>query len=103
MTPSLDQLTPIVQRALDEDLGDGDVTTLCTIPEDATLEGRFIAKANGILAGMEVARLTFALIDERVQVEFAIHDGDAVSHGQAFGTINGPARALLTGERTALN
>ena len=55
----LDQIRPIIQRALDEDLGDGDVTTLCTIPEDATLEGRFIAKADGIIAGLEVARMTF--------------------------------------------
>ena len=98
-----DQLMPIVQRALDEDLGDGDVTTLCTIPEDATLTGRFIAKADGIIAGMEVARLTFALIDERVQVDFSLCDGDKVSKGQIFGTISGSTRALLIGERTALN
>lgn len=103
MDTSLDQLTPIVQRALDEDLGDGDVTTLCTIPADATLKGRFIAKAEGIIAGLEVARLTFALIDERVQVEFTIHDGDRVTTGQVFGTVSGPTRALLIGERTALN
>ncbi len=108
MDTSLDQLTPIVQRALDEDLGtsgrgDGDVTTLCTIPADATLAGRFIAKADGVIAGLEVARLTFALIDERVQVEFTIHDGDRVTTGQTFGTVNGPTRALLIGERTALN
>ncbi len=102
-TQLLDQIRPIVQCALDEDLGDGDVTTLCTIPAEATLEGRFIAKADGIIAGLEVARLTFALIDEHVQVEFSIHDGDAVSRGQVFGTVNGPTRALLSGERTALN
>jgi nicotinate-nucleotide pyrophosphorylase (carboxylating) len=99
----LDQIKPIVQRALEEDLGDGDVTTLCTIPEDATLEGRFIAKAAGIIAGLEVARLTFALVDERAQLEFFVHDGDPVSKGQVFGTVSGPTRALLIGERTALN
>ena len=99
----LEQVKPIVQHALDEDIGDGDVTTLCTIPEDATLEGRFIAKAAGIIAGLEVARLTFALLDERIQLEFFVHDGDPVSTGQVFGRINGPTRALLTGERTALN
>jgi nicotinate-nucleotide pyrophosphorylase (carboxylating) len=103
METSLDRLTPIIQRALAEDLGKGDVTTLCTIPEDATLEGRFIAKADGIIAGLEVARLTFALLDERVQVEFSIHDSDHVNKGQAFGTVSGPTRALLIGERTALN
>ncbi len=98
-----DQIITIVQGALDEDMGDGDVTTLCTIPEDATLEGRFIAKAAGIIAGREVARLTFAVIDERVQLKFSIHDGDPVTSGQAFGTASGPTRALLIGERTALN
>ncbi len=104
VTPEfLDQLKPSVQRALEEDIGDGDVTTLCTIPEDATLEGRFIAKAAGIIAGLEVARLTFALIDERVRVESSIRNGDPVGKGQVFGRVSGPARALLTGERTALN
>jgi nicotinate-nucleotide pyrophosphorylase (carboxylating) len=108
MDIALGEIKPIVQRALDEDLGDdpvgrGDVTTLCTIPEDATLTGRFIAKADGVIAGLEVARLTFALLAERVQVEFSIHDGDSVTKGQVFGTVSGPTRALLIGERTALN
>jgi nicotinate-nucleotide pyrophosphorylase (carboxylating) len=108
MAPSLAQLTPIIQCALDEDLGDGpvgrgDVTTQCTIPEDAILTGRFIAKADGIIAGLEVARLTFALLDERVRVDFSNHDGDRVTKGQVFGTVSGPTRALLIGERTALN
>jgi nicotinate-nucleotide pyrophosphorylase (carboxylating) len=98
-----EQVKPIIQCALDEDIGDGDVTTLCTIPEDAMLEGRFIAKAAGIIAGLDVARLTFALIDERVQINFLVHDGDPVTQGQVFGTINGPTRALLIGERAALN
>jgi len=102
-TELLEQIRPIIQRALDEDVGDGDVTTLCTIPEDASLEGRFTAKADGVIAGLEVARLTFALIDERVQVKFSIHDGDGVTMGQVFGKVSGPTRALLIGERTALN
>jgi nicotinate-nucleotide pyrophosphorylase (carboxylating) len=101
--PTLDQLQPIIQRALDEDLGDGDVTTDCTIPVDATSEGRFIAKADGITAGLEVARLAFALIDERVNVTFTLHDGNPVIKGQVFGTVSGPTRSLLMGERTALN
>jgi nicotinate-nucleotide pyrophosphorylase (carboxylating) len=102
-TTLLSQIKPIIQRALDEDLGDGDVTTLCTIPEDATLEGRFIAKAAGVIAGLDVARLTFALIDSRVRVEFLIRDGDRVTKGHVIGMVNGPTRALLIGERTALN
>ncbi len=106
--PTRDQLLPIIQRALDEDVGDGgftagDVTTLCTIPAEATTSGDFIAKADGIIAGLDVARLTFALVDERVTVDFSIHDGDAVTKGQVFGTVSGPTRSLLSAERTALN
>ena len=108
MNISIELLTPIVQRALAEDFGvlgsaAGDVTTLCTIPAAATLQGSFIAKANGIIAGLEVARLTFAQIDTSVQVEYTVHDGDPITKGQVFGTASGPARALLMGERTALN
>ena len=98
-----DQICPIVQRALDEDLGDGDVTTLCTISDDAMLEGRFIAKEAGIVAGVAVAQLTFALVDERVQVKPLVPDGSPVGPGTVFATISGPTRALLSGERTALN
>ena len=106
--PNRDQLQSIIQRALDEDVGpaglsDGDVTTLCTIPAEAITRGDFIAKANGLIAGLDVARLTFALIDERVHVDFSIHDGDAVTKGQIFGTVSGPTRSLLSAERTALN
>ncbi len=101
--PAREQLQPIVQRALNEDIADGDVTTLCTIPADATTSGDFIAKADGIIAGLDVVRLTFGLIDKSVQVDFSIQDGDAVTKGQVFGTVSGPTRSLLIAERTALN
>ncbi|MBI5565148.1 MAG: carboxylating nicotinate-nucleotide diphosphorylase [Chloroflexi bacterium] len=102
-SPTREQLQPIVQRALDEDISDGDVTTLCTIPAEATTSGDFIAKADGIIAGLDVVCLTFALIDERVTVDFSIRDGDAVTKGQIFGAVTGPTRSLLIAERTALN
>ncbi len=101
--PASAQLKPIIQRALDEDLGDGDVTTLCTIPAEAAISGDFIARADGIIAGLEVARLTFALIDDRVQLKSLVHDGDPVTKGLVFATVSGPTRSLLMGERTALN
>lgn len=97
------KLIPIIQLALDEDLGDGDVTTLCTIPPEAMLEGEFIAKEAGVIAGLAVARLTFARIDERVQFTPYIADGDQVRVGQVFAGVSGPGRALLSGERVALN
>jgi nicotinate-nucleotide pyrophosphorylase (carboxylating) len=93
----------IVRRALDEDVGDGDVTTLCTIPAEATQTGRLIAKEGGILAGLAVAQLTFRLVDERARLAPIFRDGDPVDPGDVFATVSGPCRALLTGERVALN
>jgi nicotinate-nucleotide pyrophosphorylase (carboxylating) len=103
ITNSLDQLKPIVQRALDEDIGSGDVTTDTTIPSGAMTSGEFTAKAEGIVAGLQVAELAFKLVDDRVQFTTLIHDSEAVKHGDVIATVNGPARALLTAERVALN
>jgi nicotinate-nucleotide pyrophosphorylase (carboxylating) len=97
------EIEAIVQRALDEDIGDGDVTTNCTVPEDLHLRGRFVAKAGGVIAGLDIAALAFALLDDRVQVQRQIADGQSVEPRQTIATVAGPARALLTGERTALN
>lgn len=100
-----DELTfkAAVLRALQEDIGDGDVTTNCTVPEDAWLTGRFVAKAHGVLAGLDVAGLAFTLLDARVQVNRCVADGATVEPRQILATVAGPARALLSGERTALN
>lgn len=92
-----------IRTALAEDRGSGDVTTLAIVAEDRMMHGRFIAKANGIIAGLEVARQVFALVDERTTFTPHLQDGDPVTPGQRIATIDGPARALLSGERTALN
>jgi nicotinate-nucleotide pyrophosphorylase (carboxylating) len=102
------QITPeiieIVARALREDIGDGDVTTLCTVGEDLWLTGRFVAKAEGIVAGLEIAAFVFNVLDERCRLVQAIRDGEHVrGKRETIATVEGPARALLTGERTALN
>ncbi|MBX3056985.1 MAG: carboxylating nicotinate-nucleotide diphosphorylase [Anaerolineae bacterium] len=97
------QIEQAIRTALAEDLGSGDVTTLAIVAEDAVMHGRFIAKAPGIIAGLVVARLVFALLDERVIFTPQVQDGDPVTPGQLIATVNGPARALLSGERTALN
>ncbi len=101
--PFLDQARLIVHRALDEDIGDGDVTTLCTIPDDTLYRGRFLAKAAGVVAGLDVVALTFALLDERVQVTRLVDEGAFVERGTVIATAHGPGRALLSGERVALN
>jgi len=97
------EITEIICRALEEDIGDGDVTTDCTVSDDLWLDGRFVAKAGGVIAGLEVAERVFKLLDERVTMTRLVHDGDIVQPKQTLATVSGPARALLTGERTALN
>ncbi len=97
------QIRAAVRRALQEDVGDGDVTTNCTVSAEDWLTGRFVAKANGVLAGLDVAALAFTLLDKRVKVTRIVADGQPVEPKQTLATLEGPTRALLTGERTALN
>lgn len=103
MNDILNDAKPIILRAFEEDIGDGDVTTLCTIPPDAVLKGTFIAKTSGIVAGIEIAGLTFSLLDEQIQFAPRVEDGDQVKTGQIIATVSGPGRAILSGERVALN
>ncbi len=101
--PEIDRLRSLVRRALDEDIGDGDVTTDCIVSPEAVLEGRFIAREAGVIAGLTVAALTFTLLDERVRFTPCVAEGDEVTSDTTVAAVSGPARALLTGERTALN
>jgi nicotinate-nucleotide pyrophosphorylase (carboxylating) len=99
----VEQIDRIIANALAEDIGDGDVTTLHTIPADAVLHGVFLAKEAGVVAGLEVVRSVFGQVDPAVEVAFDLADGDRVEASQVFGSVRGPGRALLTGERVALN
>jgi len=103
MDDRVPEISQIIRRALAEDIGDGDVTTECTVPADAMLAGAFVAKEAGVVAGLEVARLTFAQLDERVRLAPLVAGGDDVQTGQTIATVTGPGRALLSGERVALN
>ncbi len=96
-------IKPIIQATLAEDIGSGDVTTQCIIPAEAQHEGQFITKAKGIIAGLEVVALTFATLDEHIEFRPTVADGDLVNPKQVIATIKGPGRALLSGERVALN
>ncbi|MDD4715427.1 MAG: carboxylating nicotinate-nucleotide diphosphorylase [Oscillospiraceae bacterium] len=96
-------IDPIIQAALQEDLPFGDVTTECCVPETAYSHGYFLAKENFIVCGFPVLRRVFSLIDETVTVTFLAAEGQAVQKGSKIATIEGPARSVLTGERTALN
>ena len=93
----------ILLTALREDIGHGDLTTESCVPADRQARGRFLAKEGGVLCGLDIARRVFALLDAAVTIESAFHDGDVFAAGDVLGVVSGPARAILTGERTALN
>jgi nicotinate-nucleotide pyrophosphorylase (carboxylating) len=94
---------PMVKLALTEDIGAGDVTTEGVVPEDATAAGAVIARATGVLAGLDVARIAFATIAPSIAFEPLLKDGAAVKPGVEICKIRGPARGILTAERVALN
>ena len=93
-----------VLRALDEDLGRaGDVTSLATIPETTEAHALLVARQDGVIAGLPLALATFHTLSPDIEVEAHVRDGAKVKAGQRAMTITGPARAILTAERTALN
>jgi nicotinate-nucleotide pyrophosphorylase (carboxylating) len=92
----------LVARALAEDVGAGDVTTEATVPEDARARGLITQKAPGVMYGIELVQETFRQLDPGVGFELIVHEGRWRDGGAAL-EIEGLARAILTGERTALN
>jgi nicotinate-nucleotide pyrophosphorylase (carboxylating) len=93
----------LVRRALDEDVGRGDITTNATVPSGAQGRGVFLAKSACIVAGLDIAFETFRQVDAAVRIEVLKQDGDSARPGDELAVISGHARALLVGERTALN
>ena len=99
----LSAVEEVICRALDEDIGSADVTSLWTVPPSAKARAAVIAKAEGVVAGMEVAAAVFRAVDRRILVDANVGDGTRVSPGQQLAAVSGPARGVLTAERTALN
>ncbi len=95
----------LVRRALDEDIGAGDVTTEATVAPDARGHGVLIAKSRLVVAGLEVAFAVFKAVaaERALAIETLVTDGDLVDPGTVLAVVDGPAAALLTAERTALN
>jgi nicotinate-nucleotide pyrophosphorylase (carboxylating) len=93
----------IVRRALVEDIGTGDVTTNSTVLESQRAHGVFLVKSDCVLAGLDVAFESFRQVDPTVTISTRKYDGDTCRAGDIVADVVGPARALLTGERTALN
>lgn len=92
-----------IHRALQEDIGEGDATSNSIIPADARMTGQIIAKQAGVIAGLDVAQAVYHALDPQVDFRAQAGEGARVDNRQVVATVSGPARSLLTGERTALN
>lgn len=100
MTLNVDHL---IKEALQEDISSEDVTTNAVMKEAVTGEVQLICKQDGVVAGLDVLRRVFEILDENVKTDFYCKDGDEVRKGELMGIITGDIRALLSGERVALN
>lgn len=98
-----ERLRALVVTAIEEDLGDRDLTTSTAVPAGRQIVARLMAKGHGVLAGLELFAEAFRVCDEQVEVTLAFEDGDTVQPGDQVARIQGDARALLIAERTALN
>ncbi len=98
-----DKIDSIIKNALNEDVGSGDITTDTIFPPDAKCEAQIIAKEKGIIAGIPIAKRVFQKLDPEVSFSRNSNDGDRVTPGQEILRIKATVRAVLTGERLALN
>lgn len=92
-----------IRRALAEDIGAGDATSDSIIPADAGMHGQIIAKQSGIIACLDVAQAVYSTFDPEIEFHPQLDEGARVEDRQIVATVSGPARSLLTAERTALN
>lgn len=97
------ELDIIISNAIREDIGDGDHTSLSCIPEDAMGKAKLLVKDEGIIAGVEFAKMVFAYVDANLKVETLINDGEAVSHGDIVFYVSGKSQSILQAERLVLN
>ena len=97
-------IEPVVRAALLEDLGRaGDITTDAVVPAEVRAATALVARQPGVIAGLDLARLAFRLVDPSIEMKIERNDGSRLSPGDIIATIAGPARGILTGERVALN
>ena len=93
----------LLRNALREDIASGDVTTRVTVDAATSAQGELLAKEEFLLAGLDVARRVFHLVDEEIRFESGFRDGMAIARGEVFALVSGRAVSLLQGERVALN
>jgi len=94
---------PLVERALDEDVGPGDLTSRLVVPADALAEAVIEARQDLVVCGVDVARAVFSELDPALRFEAVAADGDSLAADSTLARVRGPLRGLLAGERTALN
>ena len=97
------EILACLKRALEEDIGPGDVTTDTIVPDGTTLQGQIVAKQDGNIAGLDVAQNVLLLLNDQISFRANVAEGSRVAQGSVLADLEGSARALLTGERTALN
>jgi nicotinate-nucleotide pyrophosphorylase (carboxylating) len=93
----------LIRMALDEDVRDGDFTSLWTMPAEQNCTAHLIAKQDGVLAGMDIIAIVYEALQEKVEIELFFKDGERVQKGETIAAISGRTQAMLTGERTILN
>lgn len=93
----------IIKQALREDIGSGDITTEAIVPDSEIIRGKFLAKDSGVVSGLDIVKKVFEQLDANIKFDAFFCDGAAISNGQVLATIDGNGRAILTGERVALN
>ncbi len=92
-----------VKNALKEDIGFGDITTDYLVPEDEVITAKLNTREDGILCGIDIVEMVFKTLSKEVRIEKYFKDGEKIKKGDTLAVITGPARAILIGERTALN
>jgi nicotinate-nucleotide pyrophosphorylase (carboxylating) len=100
---SKNDILPVIRAAIAEDFGDGDHTTLSTIPPEATGKARLIAKEPGVIAGIDVAEAVFNEVNPELKFQAFMADGEKVEKGTEIFEVSGPSGSILSAERLALN
>jgi len=103
LTDSLPQIEELIEKSLDEDMPDGDITTDSLISPHTKGMASFIAKSNGTLAGIEIARLVFLKVDPFLRFSILYRDGSSIKPGTHLATVEGNVTGILKAERTSLN
>lgn len=97
------EIIETIRRALSEDIGPGDVTTDSIVPPEASMRGQIIAKQVGVIAGLDIAKAIYQMVETQVDFQPQVEEGSCVETRQVLALVTGRTRSLLTAERTALN